>query len=246
MKTRILSLILILLLCLTAGCGKALQDSEKPDGISSSESKTEESSAMESSQEEEQTLAQTAEQQSADATDSIPTEEAESDNQTRAVLERPKTSTTPPQASEPQQDKVESVSWSETPSLTVPQQPVVEKTTEPSEATPQPTEVPAQPTEQPQEEPIEQPQEVVAEPAFDIGYWISFAQSYAESVGLTLDSGAAYCWDNPIAAGSKCNCTERDIKGYLNRYAKDGDITDVWIWYEQVSDNYFEVYIGYA
>ena len=238
MKTRILSIILILLLCLTAGCGKVSQESEKPDGISSSESKTEESSVAESSQEEEKTSAKTTEQQSAEATDSITTEETESDTQADAVPEQPKSSTTPPQSSEPQQDKVESVSWLETPSLPVPQQPIVEKTTEPSKATPQPTEEPAQPTEQPQEEPTE--------PAFDIGYWISFAQSYAESVGLTLDSGAVYCWDNPIAAGTKCNYTERDIKGYLNRYAKDGDITDVWIWYEQVSDNYYEVYIGYA
>ena len=231
MKTRILSIILILLLCLTAGCGKVSQESEKPDGISSSESKTEESSASESSQAEEQTSAQTTEQQSVAEADSTTTEEAESDTQAKTVPEQAKSSTMPPQASEPQQKSDESVSRSKTPSNPVPQQSVVEKTTEPTEA-------PAQPTEQPQEEPTE--------PAFDIGYWISFAQSYAESVGLTLDSGAVYCWDNPIAAGIKCNYTERDIKGYLNRYAKDGDITDVWIWYAQISDNYFEVYIGYA
>ena len=84
------------------------------------------------------------------------------------------------------------------------------------------------------------------EPSFDIGYWVNFAKSYAESVGLTLDSGAAYCWDNPIAAGSKCRYTERDIKGYLDRYAKDSDITEVWVWYEQTSGNSYEVYIGYA
>ena len=79
MKTRILSIILILLLCLTAGCGKVSQESEKPDGISSSESKTEESSASESSQAEEQTSAQTTEQQSVAEADSTTTEEAESD-----------------------------------------------------------------------------------------------------------------------------------------------------------------------
>lgn len=84
------------------------------------------------------------------------------------------------------------------------------------------------------------------EPSFDIGYWVNFAKSYAESVGLTLGSGAVYCWDNPIAAGSKCRYTERDIKGYLDRYAKDSDITEVWVWYEQTSGNSYEVYIGYA
>lgn len=55
-----------------------------------------------------------------------------------------------------------------------------------------------------------------------------------------------YCWDNPIAAGSQCKYTERNIKGYLSRYAKDPDITDVWIWYEQTGTDSFEVYIGYA
>lgn len=40
MKTRVLSIFLILLLCLTAGCGKASQNTEKPDGFSFSESQT--------------------------------------------------------------------------------------------------------------------------------------------------------------------------------------------------------------
>lgn len=100
------------------------------------------------------------------------------------------------------------------------------------------------PAERPQS--AEQQEQEPTEPAFDIDYWINFAQSYAESVGLTPDSEAVYCWDNPIAAGSQCKYTERDIKGYLNRYAKDSDITDVWIWYEQTGTNSFEVYIGYA
>ena len=202
MKTRFLSIILILLVCLTAGCGKISQSSEKPDGIPSSESKTEQSPVTKSSQVEEQTSPQTIEQQGTTEVDGTATEKTESDTKPKTVSEEPKSSTTHSQVSEPQQKKDESVSRSETPSNPVPQQPVVGKTTEPTEA-------PAQPTEQPQEDP--------AEPAFDIGYWISFAQSYAESVGLTLDSGAVYCWDNPIAAGTKCNYTERDIKGYLNR-----------------------------
>ena len=32
----------------------------------------------------------------------------------------------------------------------------------------------------------------------------------------------------------------------MSRYAKDPDITDVWIWYEQTGTDSFEVYIGYA
>ena len=100
------------------------------------------------------------------------------------------------------------------------------------------------PAERPQ--PAEQQEQEPTEPAFDIDYWINFAQSYAASVGLTLDSEAVYCWDNPIAAGTDCKYTERDIEGYLNRYAKYPDITDVWTWYEQTGAGSFEVYIGYA
>jgi len=84
------------------------------------------------------------------------------------------------------------------------------------------------------------------EPEFDIDYWISFAQNYAKSVGLRLESSAVDCWDNPIPANAKCKYLERDIKSRLNRYAKDEDITDVWIWAEKVSDNSYEIYIGYA
>ena len=33
---------------------------------------------------------------------------------------------------------------------------------------------------------------------FDINYWISYAQNYAQSIGLTLDETATECWDNPM------------------------------------------------
>lgn len=85
-----------------------------------------------------------------------------------------------------------------------------------------------------------------AEPTFDINYWIAYAKSYAQSVGLRLDSSAVDCWDNPIYANAKCKYLERDIQSRLNRYSRDEDITDVWIWAEKVSDNSYEIYIGYA
>ena len=232
MKTRVLSIFLILLLCLTAGCGKAAQKNQTPDGISFSGSKTEDTPDTNTSQAEEIFSAQTPESQSTEASDGTTTEKPESDNRTESVPEQPNSDTAPPtKASEPQQKKDKSGNWSELPSSSAPQQPTEEKTTEQPETTPQPTE--------PQ-------QEKPTEPAFDISYWIDFAKSYAESVGLALNSEAVYCWDNPIAAGSQCKYTERDIKGYLNRYAKDSDITDVWIWYEQTGTGSFEVYIGYA
>ena len=37
---------------------------------------------------------------------------------------------------------------------------------------------------------------------FDISYWISYAQNYAQSIGLTLDETATECWDNPISANA--------------------------------------------
>ena len=104
----------------------------------------------------------------------------------------------------------------------------------------------------PKEEPkIESIQETATEPdasqsEFDIQYWISFAKEYAISISLSLDSAAIDCWDNPIGAGEHCIYLERDIKSRLNRYAKDEDITDVWIWAEPAGNDCYNIYIGYA
>lgn len=115
-------------------------------------------------------------------------------------------------------------------------------TAKPAEAPTQKQTEPSAPTK-----PTEKPTTTKpSEPKFDIDYWISFAQNYAKSVGLRLESSAVDCWDNPIPANAKCKYLERDIKSRLNRYAKDEDITDVWIWAEKVSDNSYEIYIGYA
>ena len=86
----------------------------------------------------------------------------------------------------------------------------------------------------------------LSEPAFSIDHWISYAQEYAKTVGLNLDSTAFDCWDNPITAGTHCTCLERDIKSRLNRYAKDETILDVWVWAESRSDGSYDLYIGYA
>lgn len=88
--------------------------------------------------------------------------------------------------------------------------------------------------------------EATTEKPFDINYWVRYAKNYAKSVGLNLDSGATACWDNPINANSKCIYLERDIQSRLNRYAKDDDITDVWIWTEETGSNSYKIYIGYA
>ena len=155
---------------------------------------------------------------------------------------------TPPKAAEtPQPEKPESRSAE--PTEPTPSDPPWE-TQSPAapepETTPEPTpEQPPAETQSPvQTEPpaVEEP----VEPAFCIDDWIAYAQSYAGSVGLNLDSTATGCWDNPIVAGAHCAYLERDIQSRLNRYAKDDSILDVWIWAESRSDGSYDLYIGYA
>ena len=102
-------------------------------------------------------------------------------------------------------------------------------------------------TEEPSVPAISEPEPTPEpEPAFDIEHWISYAKSTAVSLGLTLDSSATDCWDNPITAKPTCIYLERDISSRLNRYAKDEEITAVWIWYECVGTSSYLIYIGYA
>lgn len=111
---------------------------------------------------------------------------------------------------------------------------------------PKTTEVPKEP-ESPvppvETEPEPKPE---PEPTLDINYWISYAQGVAVSKGLTLESSAVDCWDNPITANPDCIYLERDINSRMSRYAKDEDITDVWIWYECIGTNSYLIYVGYA
>ena len=235
MKSKIAVLFFIVLLCLTSGCSNTSHIAEQPAPVSSSGSNVVPSQA-ETAQAEKKTEVdrpQSTESQTDSRAAEFPASVSESDTQTTEVPDQADHSTAVlPQPSEPEKKTDESERRPETAAPTEKEQP-----TPPATEEPKPVDQP-QPTEPPKQEPTE--------PAFDISYWISFAKSYAESVGLTLNSEAVYCWDNPIAAGSQCKYTERDIKGYLSRYAKDPDITDVWIWYEQTGTGSFEVYIGYA
>lgn len=230
MKSKIAVLFLIVLLCLTSGCSNTSHIAEQPAPVSSSSGSNEAPSQAETAQATEKTEVEQPrstepkdDDHSAEATVSV----SESDTQTTEVPDQADHSTAVlPQPSEPEKKTDESERRPETAVPSEKEQPTPPATEE------------STPPEPPKEEPTE--------PVFDIDYWISFAKSYAESIGLTLDSGAVYCWDNPIAAGVKCKYTERDIRGYLDRYAKDGDIADVWIWYEQTGIGSYEIYIGYA
>lgn len=121
--------------------------------------------------------------------------------------------------------------------------PIHQPTPQPQSATPPAEETPK--SEPPQEStpPIEEESEA---PAFQIQTWIDFAVGYAESVGLNVSPDAMDCWDNPITAGSHSLYLERDIQSRLNRYSRDGEITDVWVWAEERSDGRYNLYIGYA
>lgn len=112
-----------------------------------------------------------------------------------------------------------------------------------SEKPPAPTESVSKPEEiqKPSESSVPEKQE----PEFNIDYYIKLAQEYAVKSGLKLDPQAKYCWDNPIAAGENCKYTERDIKWYIDRYARLPEIIAVWIWAEKNGNDY-EIYIGYA
>lgn len=229
MKSKIAVLFFLVLLCLTSGCSNTSHIAEQPAPVSSSGS-NEAPSQAETAQAEKKTEVdrpQSTESQTGNRVTEFPASVSESATQPTEVPEQADHSTAVlPQPSEPEKKTDESERRPETAAPTEKEQPTSPATEE------------STPPEPPKEEP--------PEPVFDIDYWICFAKSYAESIGLALDSGAVYCWDNPIAAGVKCKYTERDIRGYLDRYAKDGDITDVWIWYEQTGSGSYEIYIGYA
>lgn len=130
----------------------------------------------------------------------------------------------------------------------LPSQPVTEPTGSEPTASSQPvTEPEPEPTEEIESEDTQEtePTTETATP-FEIGTWISFAQSYAQSIGLNLDSAAVDCWDNPITAGAHCIYLERDICSRLDRYNRDEDITDVWIWAVEIGNGCYDLYIGYA
>lgn len=117
------------------------------------------------------------------------------------------------------------------------------ETTSPKASEPEP---PTEPMATQPQEPESPAEEEPTEPAFDIQTWIDYAKAYAESIGLRMESSAVDCWDNPISVGTHCSYLERDIQSRLNRYARDEDITDVWIWAEARSDGKYDLYIGYA
>ena len=175
------------------------------------------------------------------------TETTEESNSTSETIPTPTEKETTEKAQPPTQ-KVEETKPQPKPTETKPVKPPEETTSETTDTT---TTVPSTETTSPKDESTIEPETQVPEQteppqAFDIEHWVDFAKNYAQSKGLTLDAGAIDCWDNPIRAGAHCIYLERDIQSRLNRYAKDEDITDVWIWIESVGNDCYDIYIGYA
>ena len=102
--------------------------------------------------------------------------------------------------------------------------------------------------------PVEKPADIPAEPkpteppkqTFDVSPYVSYAQEYAVSIGLSLDSTATECWDNPISANPNRSGIKSDIESRLNRYKNSEGFTAVWIWTEKLSDTEYNIYIGYC
>ena len=209
-------------MCLT-GCGKQKMSSAESENLSAvGQSATESDESVTVTE-----MPTTVSAVSNDPTDSISTTCKSTENSTQSLTQAEgKPSSAPPKESVTQRPKPAEPAKP----ITNPPQPTSPPQFTQPEASPSVTEKPTEPPVQ----------------AFDIDYWIAYAKNYAKSVGLNLDSMATDCWDNPISANPKRKNLEQDIQSRLNRYARDDDITNVWIWAEKVSDNSYEIYIGYA
>ena len=241
MRRTLMIITVALVLCL-CGCSEVPQISDIPSEptqseslpIKKSEEISQETDAPQSSVNidtpEESGIASETTVSDVKETESIP----QSKEETRATGDSVTTSAFEPvkPSSEPAETKVPET----TPVVETPKETEAPKTTGASRE-PEPPAPPVETEPEPEPEP---------EPTFDINYWISYAQGVAVSKGLTLESSAVDCWDNPITANPDCIYLERDINSRMSRYAKDEDITDVWIWYECVGANSYLIYVGYA
>lgn len=154
------------------------------------------------------------------------------ENKEQTESKKPDTVSTAPVEEKPQAEAPEQTT--ETVPETKPKQP---KESKPVET--EPVEIP---TEKPAEsKPTEPPKQV-----FDVSPYVRYAKEYAVSIGLSLDSTATDCWDNPISANPNRSGIKSDIQSRLDRYKNSDGFTAVWIWAEKVSDTEYEIYIGYC
>lgn len=246
-KTKAYALLLAgAILISLAGCGNTTQTEERessnptPQTIHSADvtSDTETCDDIPVAESKPESSAAGAESIPAEKDESIPSDPSapmDTAAPTKPVPAKPNTVSPPPAQDEQPREIPE-------PRQTEPPKPEEPKPTQPvQQQTPAPAETaPAEP------EPLApQPSEEPKEPEFDIEYWISFAKSYAVSIGLELSPDAVECWDNPIIAGTHSKYLERDIKVCLNCYKNIEGFTGVWIWAESDGKGAYKLYIGY-
>lgn len=241
-KTKAFALLLAgVILISLAGCGNTTQTAGKessnpapqmiqPADVTSDTEPCDDINAVES---EPESSAAGAESIPAERDGSIPAEPYAPTDTTTAPTEpapaKPDTVSPPPAQSEkPRQTETTK------PEEPKPIQPVQQQTPAPAET------APAEP-----KPPVEQPSEEPKDPEFDIEYWITFAKSYAVSIGLELSPDATECWDNPIIAGAHSKYLKRDITDCLSCYKNIEGFTGVWIWAEPDGKGAYKLYIGY-
>ena len=166
-----------------------------------------------------------------------------SSNKTAEITEKPESSA--PTASSNRNNSTESITQSNNKPANSENSKTLEPETRKTESEKLPAQTESVSKSEETQKPTESSEPEKQEPEFNIDYYIKSAQECAVKSGLKLDPQAKYCWDNPIAAGKNCKYTERDIKWYIDRYARLPEITAVWIWTEENGKDY-EIYIGYA
>lgn len=188
--------------------------------------------------------------ETSDETDTTVESEPEKATETAITTSEPASET-----NEPETAPTESKNPIETEKTDISAAPTAEP---PNQTTTQaePEKQPEQPKEQTTAEqmPVEKPTDIPAEPeptelpkqTFDVSPYVSYAQEYAVSIGLSLDSTATECWDNPISANPNRSGIKSDIESRLNRYKNSEGFTAVWIWTEKLSDTEYNIYIGYC
>lgn len=225
MKKRLTACMLACFMILLVGCSsntaKEAVKNETKTETSFPAGNTEMQSQEETSTEQESTVVQ---EKAPNATD-----ESKKVDESRTINN---VQSEPAEEKSPEKPKAEPSKQTNTPTASEKQ---TERSKEPTSATQKPTEKPKEtkPTEPPKQN-------------FDVSEYVSYAKSYAQSIGLALDSTATECWDNPITANSRRTGIKDDIKSRLNRYKNVEGFTAVWVWAEKVSDTEYEIYIGYC
>ena len=226
MKKRLIPCVLACLMIFLVGCNgntakEAAQEITKTE-TSFPAGNTETNSQEDTAEEPESTAVQ--EETPITAEESKSTAESQTVTTVQTKPAEDKTAETPvtekPKAEPPKQTTTQAEPEKQT------EQPKEQTTAEQKPAEPKPTEPPKQ--------------------TFDVSPYVSYAKEYAVSIGLSLDSTATECWDNPISANPNRSDIKSDIESRLNRYKNSEGFTAVWIWTEKLSDTEYNLYIGYC